>query len=313
MSEQAARGEQPKQAAAGDQSDEIVVDESPFDPEKEIKRFAELVYYQADVVGTMKTESESMTKALVQLRADRDEIDKRYKKYVDEQHEINLRDLFTSLRCVLEDLSRDLGQERREKADRLIRKLKDEIDTARRDLSLVQGQLVEQKKKVVALQASLAQKKSDFKSECELSDRLKTRYTNLSKLANGIKGDTGKKAYFKAYVTAIEIIRQFNEGEVDAPPPADYLDRLTAKWVAIVSTQTKLAEAQEGEAELKGQVQKYTKIIDEDLAKDRIKVLLRRWQQEEKEEVVLAESTSSSYEEAPGSEEVPEWGTVTSL
>lgn len=305
MSEQAATGKQPNAGTA---------DEPAFDPEKEIKRFAELVYYYADVVGNMKTESESMTKALGELRTDRNEIDKKYKKYVDEQHGINLRDLFTSLTCVLEDLKRDLGEERRKKADELIKKLKVEIDTARSELDGLRGRLNDQKKKVAALQASLAEKKGYFTHECGLPDRLKAKYTTLKRLADGIKGDTGKKAYFKAYVTAVEIIRQFNEGEVDAPPPADYLDRLTEKWVAIVSKQTELAEAQKKEVELKGEVQKYTKLLNDDLAQDRIKVLLRRWQQEEKEEVVLTESTTSaSSDEVPGSEEVPEWGTVTSL
>ncbi|NUT50367.1 MAG: hypothetical protein HOV94_24130 [Saccharothrix sp.] len=276
------------------------------DPEKKIREFAELVYYSQDVATSLTKQVTSLNTALTALQASRGKINDSHKKYVDEKLGDKLNDLRHRVDCAIPCLESDLGV-LLESAQELIRALDEEIKSAWGEWSKAKNDLAEVQQSIKELTSELTSRQKAFDGALEYSKTLKVKFEELSKLEGGIKGETSAKRHFKAYATAIEIKRRFDEEEVLAPSSDEYLDQLIKDWASIVAVQQKVADATQRETDLKGKVQKYTKILHTDL-KDRISVLVRRWGQEHGGAESLAAASAGE-----SSEEVPEWGTVTSL
>ncbi|WP_033433191.1 hypothetical protein [Saccharothrix syringae] len=277
-----------------------------IDPEREIRELTELVYYSDNLAGNLKSRAEDLKAALAKLQKERQEIAKQHGEYVKGKYNAKLREILSSVKCSLPDYRLALG-EKADDADRLIEELKAEIGQARKDLAAARNSLDQKKGEVKKLAEALKERQDEFDDSIKLSATLTVKHKYLKGLADGIAGSVNNKPPFEVYATAVEIVRQFDEAEVRVPFPGDYLDDLMKKWAAVVAARKALTTASAQEADLQGKVQQYDKLLKEDLTKDRIAVLLRRWQQQTKDEVPQVDP------EAQSDEEVSEWGAVTSL
>jgi DNA repair exonuclease SbcCD ATPase subunit len=272
---------------------------SSDDPDTVLRELKKQAEYGKLFAATLTKDAAAIEGAVKELNKNRDDIDKNekaytagdfLKKFADLRSRVD--DKWPCLRRVLED--------RADLADLVIRTYREDILQARAKLEEITEDLTAAQRELASRTRELADKQETLNSLMNLPAALATQLTTLTALDKKVQdASQDPLRAFEAYATADEIIRQFEE-ELFIPTTDEFHKLVFARWGDVVRTQRALAKAQNRVSTLTGEQSTAKQTVD-DLTKDRIAELLRRWTA-----ALLRAATQSS------DEEVPEWATSTS-